>query len=99
MKVIPLAEIDAVQAQDDYVAIRTGGREILRQQTLASLESTLDPARFVRVHRSWIVNVAKVAEVVPAGESREARLTDGTRVPVSRSGWERLRGAGFDGRG
>ncbi len=92
--VIPVGELDAVQAQDDYVALRWNGREILKQQTLASLESSLDPSRFVRVHRSWIVNVDRVTAIESAASgSREALLADQTRVPVSRAGHERLREA------
>lgn len=96
-RVIPLEEVDALEAQDDYVAIRTAGREILDARTLATFEATLDPRRFVRVHRSWIVALDRIRELLPDGERKVAVLRDGTRVPVSRSGRERLREAGFGG--
>jgi two-component system LytT family response regulator len=89
--VIPLDKLDYVEAQDDYVALHSGGKSFLKQQPIASLEGLLDPARFVRIHRSAIVNLERLARIEPyAKESRVAILTDGTRLPVSRSGYARL---------
>ncbi len=90
--VVPLARLDWVQAQDDYVLLRTEGRNLLKQQTLASLESQLDPDRFIRIHRSFILNLDRLTRVEQdAKEHREAVLRDGTRLPVSRAGYQRLR--------
>jgi len=90
--IIPLEKLDYLEAQDDYVCLSSGGKKHLKQQTLSSLEACLDPARFVRVHRSYIVNLEKVVKIEPYGkESRLAILADGTRLPVSRSGYARLR--------
>lgn len=90
--VIPVAKLDAVEAQDDYVLLRTEGRGLLKPQTLASLAESLDPERFVRVHRSWIVSVEHLARLELAGKNTHvAVLGDGTRVPVSREGYARLR--------
>ena len=98
--VIPLDKLDYVQAQDDYVALHSGGRSYLKQQPIASLETALDPARFVRIHRSAIVNLERVARIEPYGkESRMAILSDGTRLPVSRSGYARLLEAMGDSQG
>jgi two-component system, LytTR family, response regulator len=89
---IPVAKLDYVEAQDDYVALATHGAKHLKQQTIASLETVLDPARFVRIHRSYIVNFERVARIEPYGkDSRLAILADGTRLPVSRSGYARLK--------
>jgi two-component system LytT family response regulator len=89
--VIPLDKLDYVQAQDDYVALHSAGKSYLKQQPIASLEAILDPARFVRIHRSAIVNLERVARIEPyAKESRIAILHDGTRLPISRSGYARL---------
>src|SRR5437764_440983 len=89
--IIPLDKLDYVEAQDDYVALHSGGRSHLKQQSIASLEAALDPARFVRIHRSAIVNLERVARIEPYGkESRIAILQDGVRLPVSRSGYARL---------
>ncbi|MGD1147123.1 MAG: LytTR family DNA-binding domain-containing protein [Thermoanaerobaculaceae bacterium] len=90
--VIPVDALDFVEARDDYVCLRSGGREVLKQQTLTELAATLDPARFVRVHRSFILNVTKIARVERyAKDSRLAVLLDGTKVPVSRAGYAALR--------
>jgi two-component system LytT family response regulator len=98
--VIPLDKLDYAEAQDDYVALHSGGRHYLKQQSIASLEGTLDPGRFVRVHRSVIVNLERVARIEPYGkESRIAILADGARLPVSRSGYARLLAAMGDAQG
>jgi len=55
--VIPVETIDFIEAQDDYVSIRVGDKRCLKEQTLADLEPRLDPAQFVRTHRSYILNV------------------------------------------
>jgi two-component system LytT family response regulator len=90
--VIPLDRLDWVQAQDDYVLLRTEGKNLLKQQTLASLEAQLDPARFIRTHRSFILNLDRLVRVEQdTKEHREAILRDGTRLPVSRAGYQRLR--------
>ena len=89
--VIPIGKLDYVEAEDDYVALHSEGKKYLKQQPIASVEAMLDPGRFVRIHRSAIVNLERVARIEPYGkESRLAILTDGTRLPVSRSGYARL---------
>lgn len=89
---IPVAKLDYAEAQDDYVALATQGAKHLKQQTIASLEAGLDPARFVRIHRSYIVNFERVSRIEPYGkDSRLAILADGTRLPVSRTGYARLK--------
>jgi two-component system LytT family response regulator len=98
--VIPIDKLDYVEAQDDYVALHSGGKSYLKQQPIASLESLLDPGRFVRIHRSAIVNLERVARIEPYGkESRLAILSDGARLPVSRSGYARLLEAMGDSQG
>jgi two-component system LytT family response regulator len=98
--IIPLDKLDYVEAQDDYVALHSGGKSHLKQQSIASLEAALDPARFVRLHRSAIVNLERVVRIEPYGkESRIAILADGTRLPVSRSGYARLLEAMGDSQG
>jgi two-component system, LytTR family, response regulator len=89
---IPVSKLDYAEAQDDYVALATHGTKHLKQQTIASLEAGLDPSRFVRIHRSYIVNFERVARIEPYGkDSRLAILADGTRLPVSRAGYTRLK--------
>ncbi len=89
--VIPLEKLDYVLAQDDYVELHSAGKNFLKQQPIADLEASLDPSRFVRIHRSAIANLERIARIEPYGkESRVAILTDGTRLPVSRAGYARL---------
>ena len=89
--VLAIAKIDYVQAQDDYVAYRCEGKEYLKEQTLAQVEATLDPGKFVRIHRSFLLNLDRLARVeLGEREHRFAILTDGQRLPVSRSGYARL---------
>ena len=89
--VIPVAKIDYVEAQDDYVCFRTEGKRLLKQQTLGEVETALDPAQFVRIHRSYILNIDRLAKLeLYAKDSHAAILRDGTRLPVSRSGYARL---------
>jgi len=90
--VVPAEKIDYFEAQDDYVCIRTGGKEHLKQETLANLEGLLDQGRFIRIHRSYILNIERLARLeLYAKDSRIAILQDGTRLPVSRSGYARLK--------
>ena len=89
--VVPVGKIDFLEAQDDYVAVHTGGKALLKEQTLGDLERQLDAARFVRVHRSYILNIERLARVeLYAKDSRIAILTDGRKVPISRTGYQRL---------
>ncbi|HUI81530.1 MAG TPA: response regulator [Bryobacteraceae bacterium] len=89
--IIPIAKLDYAEAQDDYVALHSGGKQFLKQQTISSLESALDPARFVRIHRSYLVNLERVVKIEPyTKDSRVVVLTDGAQLPVSRAGYTRL---------
>ena len=89
---VGLDKLDYIQAQDDYVLLKTEGRELLKQQTLSSLESQLDPNRFIRIHRSYIMNLERLTRLEQdSKEHWEAVLRDGTRLPVSKSGYQRLR--------
>ena len=90
--VIPVETIDLLEAQDDYVAIHVGKKAWLKQQPLGELFETLDPARFVRVHRSAAVPLDRIVRIEPYGkDSKVAVLRDGREVPVSRGGYQRLR--------
>ncbi|MGN6592942.1 MAG: LytR/AlgR family response regulator transcription factor [Terriglobales bacterium] len=90
--IIPVAKLDYAEAQDDYVALASEGKKHLKQQTIASLEAALDAARFVRIHRSYLVRLERIARIEPAGsDSQIAILTTGERLPVSRSGAARLK--------
>ena len=90
--VIPIDKIDYIESQDDYAAVKALGKSYLKEQTLADLETLLDPARFVRIHRRFILNVARLSRIeLSVTDSRAAILTDGTELPISKTGYARLR--------
>jgi len=91
--VIPVDRLDYAEAQDDYVSLRSEGKSYLKQQTLSDLEGSLDPARFVRIHRSYLLNLDRLARIdTEGGEPKAVVLADGTRLPLSRSGYSRIKG-------
>lgn len=91
--VIPAGALDYAVARDDYVGLSSRGKEHLKQQTLTELQATLDPRRFVRIHRSYLLNVDRLTRIeADTGDSKVAVLADGTRLPVSRAGYGRLKG-------
>jgi two-component system LytT family response regulator len=74
------------------VAIHVEGKTWLKNETLAELAEDLDPARFVRIHRSFILNLERLARLeLYAKDSRVAILHDGKQLPVSRAGYARLK--------
>jgi two-component system LytT family response regulator len=90
--VIPLDHVDYIEAQDDYIAIHAEGKEHLKQQRLADLEDQLVNTRFLRVHRSFILNLDRLTRIeLYAKDSRVAILKDGTKIPISRKGYDILK--------
>jgi len=91
--VIPVDKIDYIEAQDDYVAIKSDGKTHLKQERMAELEKELDASKFVRVHRSTILNLERIARIeLYAKDSRMAILKDGTKLLISRTGYDKLKG-------
>lgn len=85
------AEIDWIEAADNYVQIHAGRQEHLVRETLQSIESKLDPGQFVRIHRSTIVNLDRVKELMPLFHGDYCvRLIDGTELTMSRYFRQRL---------
>jgi two-component system LytT family response regulator len=90
--VIPVEQIDYVEAQDDYVCIRAAGRNYVKEQTLGELEGQLATKGFLRIHRRYILNVSRLAKIeLSEKDSRVAVLHDKTELPISRSGYVKLR--------
>jgi len=88
---LPVEEIDWIEAADYYARIHAGEATHLVRESLASLEQSLDPACFVRIHRSAIVNVDRVREIRPDWRNRSTvLLASGARLPVSRTRREGL---------
>lgn len=92
IQILAADQIEYVEAQDDYVALHSGGKAHLKQQTISSLEASLDPTRFVRVHRSYLVNLDRVVKIEPyTKDTRLVILSDKSQIPVSRAGYLRLK--------
>lgn len=89
---VAAADVEWLQAAGNYVNLRVRGRDYPLRTTMTSIESQLDPARFVRVHRSYIVNLDGVGEIEPL-DTGDARITmrDGTTIPCSRTYRDALR--------
>ena len=89
--VVDVADVDWVEADDDYLKLHTGARVHLVRGTLSALETQLDPAAFVRIHRSTIIRISRVKKLVPYFHGDySVRLIDGTRLRLSRSYRARL---------
>lgn len=89
--ILRVADIDWVEAASNYVRLHAGGREYLLRETMTALESKLDPADFVRIHRSTIVRVDKIRELEPLFQGDYVViLDDSTRLTSSRGYREKL---------
>lgn len=89
---IPVKKLEYAEALDDYVSLVSEGKKQLKQQTISGLEASLDPSLFVRIHRSYLVNIERVVRIEPYGkESKVAVLSSGVKLPVSRAGFVRLK--------
>jgi two-component system LytT family response regulator len=82
--VIPVGEIDYIEADDVYAVVHASGRRHLVREALDRLEQRLDPARFARIHRRFIVAVGRAAAMRRAGPTWEIVLRGGEVLPVSR---------------
>jgi two-component system LytT family response regulator len=61
--VLPVETVDYVEAQDDYIQIQVSGRSYLKQMTLSELETQLDRKRFLRIHRTYILNIERITKI------------------------------------
>jgi len=92
IKIIPLEDIHFLEAADDYVKIHTHQGAFLKNRTMSYFEKTLDPAQFVRTHRSYILNVSQVTRIDPyEKDSHLCILQSGAQVPVSKAGYVKLK--------
>lgn len=90
--VLATDSIDYIESQDDYVQISAAGKTYLKSQRLTELEGQLDPRIFLRIHRSYIVNIASISRIEQyAKDSHNAVLKDGRQIPISRSGYQKVR--------
>jgi two-component system LytT family response regulator len=92
INLIPVEQIRYIEAQDDYVMIYHSEGKALKQQTMKFCEDNLPEKNFVRIHRSYIVNVAEIKKIEPYGKDNHiAVLSSGDKLPVSRAGYKQLR--------
>jgi two-component system, LytTR family, response regulator len=92
INLIPVEQIRYIESQDDYVMIYHSAGKALKQQTMKFFEENLPKTDFVRIHRSYIVNVEEIKKIEPYGKDNHvAVLNSGDKLPVSRSGYKQLR--------
>jgi two-component system LytT family response regulator len=92
IKIIPTQEVNFFEAEDDYIAIHTASGKYLKKMTMKSLEEALDPMKFVRVHRSYLINLNGITKIEPyERDNYLVLLRGGEKVPVSKTGYSRLR--------
>jgi two-component system LytT family response regulator len=82
---IPVEQVDWIESAANYVRLHVGSSTHLVRATMSSVETSLDPRQFLRVHRNAIVNLSRVQEYnMPARGSMSVLLRDGSRIPLSR---------------
>lgn len=92
IRIIPVSQIRYLEAADDYVKIHTADGVFLKNKTMGYFEDTLDQQHFIRIHRSYIINVQLISRIDPyEKESHLAILSIGIKLPVSKSGYAKLR--------
>ncbi|MBT8446471.1 MAG: LytTR family transcriptional regulator, partial [Gammaproteobacteria bacterium] len=86
INVVPSDDIDWIDAAGDYMCVHTGGRTLILRSTMKDLLEKLDDARFQRVHRSTIVNLSRIQQVVPLAKGDYTlHLNCGEQIRVSRN--------------
>jgi two-component system LytT family response regulator len=84
-------DIEWIEAADYYSCLHVGTKNLMLRQTIKQLASTLDPRKFIRIHRSVIVNVDRLQEIIREGPSEgSVVLTNGQRLRMSKAGWQKL---------
>ncbi|MCL7987982.1 response regulator [Sphingobacterium sp. lm-10] len=92
IKIIPIQQINFLEAYDDYVKIHTTDGMFLKNKTMSSFEKQLDAKQFVRIHRSFMIKVDQLAKIEPMEkDSYIAILHSGDKVNISKSGYARLK--------
>lgn len=92
--VVSVSDIEWIEAADYYVCLHAGGKRHLLRESIRALETKLDPSKFIRLHRSAIVNLDHVREIHRDGQAEGwVLLSTGARVRLNRNGWRKLIGA------
>jgi two-component system LytT family response regulator len=91
VQIVPVTTIDWAEAEDDYVRLHVGKASHLIRKTLSAFESELDPKQFIRIHRSHLINAARIKELRPRGQGEySVVLHDGTELKLSRTYKDRI---------
>lgn len=92
IRIIPVETIEYLESEDDFVMIYCKEGHFLKQKTMKYFETHLDPKKFIRIHRSCIVNTAQLAEIQQYGKESWILLTkQGTKLKISKSGYLTLK--------
>jgi two-component system LytT family response regulator len=92
IRIIPVHDIQYLEAYDDYVKIYTSKEMFLKKKTMSFYENTLDPSQFIRVHRSYIIHLSQLTRIEPLEkDSHVALLKSGVRIPLSKTGYTKLK--------
>lgn len=92
IRIVPLHEVVMLEAADDYVKVHAASGVFLKKKTMQSFESALPGNQFIRVHRSYIINITQITRIEPLEkENHVALLKAGPQVPVSKSGYQKLK--------
>ncbi len=92
IRIIPVEEIHYIEAYDDYVKIFAGKDMFLKKKTMSYYENILDPTLFVRVHRSYILQVSQITRIEPMEKDTHiALLKSGAKITLSKSGYGKLK--------
>ncbi|MFN5416268.1 MAG: LytR/AlgR family response regulator transcription factor [Flavobacteriia bacterium] len=92
IQIIPTKDVDFIEAYDDYVKIYIGEKYQLKKKTLSYYEKVLEDKQFIRIHRSFLLNIAKLTRIESFEKnSYIAILSSGMRVPISRTAYPVLK--------
>ncbi len=92
VKIIPVADVEYLEADDDYVSVHTKEGSFLKNKTMSFFEQMLDPTQFVRVHRSYIIKIQDITRIDPyEKDAHLAILKSGAKIPVSKTGYVKLK--------
>jgi len=90
--IIPVPDMEYLEAYDDYVRLHTSYGEFLKNKTMQYFDQSLDPTQFVRVHRSYMVQISMITRLAPyEKDSYKAVLKSGAKIPVSKTGYAKLK--------
>ena len=92
IKIIPVAQVQYLEAADDYVKIIAAEGNFLKKKTMQYFEDSLPPQEFIRIHRSYIINAQMITRIdLHEKDSHLVLLTTGARLPVSKAGYGKLK--------